>query len=119
MMKRKVLASMVAALICCIVMILIPTILIGYATGSRDMAIAKVTEVPIGKNYTETCEVWETEASIHGINPIKSYILLADVKATEAVGLASKARRPDRFDTPLLLVKNVKKLTHLLLQKKA
>lgn len=107
MMKRKVFAIMV---VICIVMILIPTILIGSANG-RDTAIAKVTEVPIGKSYTETCEVWETEASIHGINPIRSYRLLADVKSTEAVGLASKARRPNPFDTSPLLVKNVKKLT--------
>lgn len=104
-MKRKILDTMVVALIC-IVMMLIPATSIGSANG-REIATIKVTEVPIGKNYTETCEVWSSS----DFPSSGSYKLLADVKSSKAVGLASRTRRQTPFDTPSLLVKSVQKLT--------
>ena len=101
-MKGKILATMIAASIC-VEVILILMISIGAANGIEEATI-KVTEIPIGKNYTETYEVWlSSDFPSSG-----SYKFLADIKSDKA---KKSSNYPNPFNTPASLVKSVKKLT--------
>ncbi len=90
-------------ILACIAVILILMVNIGSVSG-REEATIKVTEIPIGKNYTETCEVWLSS----DFPSCGSYKLLADIKSSKA---KKSPNYPDPFNTPASLVKKVKKLT--------